>query len=189
MKSATEHAEACALMKLVRLHENRYPALKWLYHTPNGGKRRNIVAAKLKAEGVKTGVPDYLLPVMGSPCHLFLPTANFSGASPCWVFEPASPCQLIESLPAFCEHLADCEGLRGKSTKPSQFNENFTKPGKMHAGLALELKRRDSTRSDVSPEQREWLQHYANQGWAACVAFGHEQAWQIVRDYARACNV
>lgn len=188
MKSPTEHAEACALIKLVKLHENRYPALRYLYHTPNGGQRNKIIAAKLKAEGVKTGVPDYLLPVMSSPYQLFQSGTNFTGVSPCWVFEPASPCQLFQSLPAFCENLPMGEENGGKSAKIVKFDENFTKPGKMH-GLALELKRRDGTRRDVSPEQAEWLQHYASQGWAACVAFGHEQAWQIVRDYARACNM
>lgn len=59
----TEHGEAVALMRVVRLHEARFPALKMLFAVPNGGDRHKIVAAKMKAEGVKPGVPDYLLPV------------------------------------------------------------------------------------------------------------------------------
>lgn len=59
----TEHAEAVALMRVVRLHEPKYPSLRMLFAVPNGGDRNKIVAAKMKAEGVRPGVPDYLLPV------------------------------------------------------------------------------------------------------------------------------
>ncbi len=36
--------------------------LKWIYAIPNGGDRHKAVAGKLKAEGVKAGVPDLCLP-------------------------------------------------------------------------------------------------------------------------------
>ncbi len=62
-----EHAEAVALMKAVKLHEARWPALRWLFAVPNGGARNKIVAAKLKAEGVKPGVPDYIWPQRSAP--------------------------------------------------------------------------------------------------------------------------
>jgi hypothetical protein len=45
------------------------PELEWLHHIPNGGSRgdsaqsRKIRGAQLKAEGVKTGVSDLMLPV------------------------------------------------------------------------------------------------------------------------------
>lgn len=58
-----EHQEAVALMKLVRMHEVRWPELVWIFHVPNGGARSKAVAGKLKAEGVRSGVPDYLFPV------------------------------------------------------------------------------------------------------------------------------
>lgn len=38
------------------------PAWRW-WHTPNGGMRSKATAGKLKAEGVKAGVPDII--VMG----------------------------------------------------------------------------------------------------------------------------
>jgi len=38
--------------------------MQWLYAVPNGGDRAMAVAVKLKAEGVKKGVPDLFLPVM-----------------------------------------------------------------------------------------------------------------------------
>lgn len=50
-------------MRIVRLHEASHPALRMLFAVPNGGDRHKIVAAKMKAEGVKPGVPDYMLPV------------------------------------------------------------------------------------------------------------------------------
>ena len=59
----TEHVEAVTLMKVVKLHEMRYPQLKLFFAVPNGGDRNKIVAAKMKAEGVRPGVPDYFLPV------------------------------------------------------------------------------------------------------------------------------
>lgn len=59
-----EHKDAVALMKWVKFHLGRYPCLKNLIHIPNGGLRNMRVAKKLKAEGVKAGVSDYLLPVM-----------------------------------------------------------------------------------------------------------------------------
>lgn len=67
-----EHVEGVALMRWAELNRHQYPELKWLFHIPNGGARGvrvagkyrpNLVAAgKLKAEGVKKGVSDYLLP-------------------------------------------------------------------------------------------------------------------------------
>lgn len=59
----TEHEEQVALMRLVELHKGRWPELGMLFAVPNGGDRNVIVAKKLKAEGVKKGVPDLCLPV------------------------------------------------------------------------------------------------------------------------------
>ena len=39
------------------------PELKWLFHIPNGGSRHIAEAGKLKAMGVKRGVPDIFLPI------------------------------------------------------------------------------------------------------------------------------
>lgn len=57
-----EHAEAVALMQRVKLHEARWPALRWLFAVPNGGARNKVAGAKIKAEGGRRGVPDYLWP-------------------------------------------------------------------------------------------------------------------------------
>lgn len=64
-----EHREAVALMEWCRLHEARYPELRLIYAIPNGGIRQRGMAGKMKAEGVKRGVPDYHLPVARGPFH------------------------------------------------------------------------------------------------------------------------
>jgi hypothetical protein len=45
--------------------------LKWLHAIPNGGLRDKVTAGKLKAEGVKRGIPDVFLPLvqMKAPQH------------------------------------------------------------------------------------------------------------------------
>ena len=58
----SEDQEQVALMRWAAYQEKLYPALKRLYHIPNGGSRNAIEAAKLKRMGVKPGVPDLFLP-------------------------------------------------------------------------------------------------------------------------------
>lgn len=58
-----EHQEQAALFQWAALMEPRLPELRLLFAIPNGGDRHPAVAAKLKAEGVKAGVWDVLLPV------------------------------------------------------------------------------------------------------------------------------
>lgn len=65
----SEHDHAVALMQAVRQWEHRYPVLARLYAIPNGGDRHPAVAGKLKAEGVKAGVPDYCLPAARGEHH------------------------------------------------------------------------------------------------------------------------
>jgi hypothetical protein len=42
--------------------QGKYPMLKWLYAVPNGARTAWSTANKLKAEGLKSGVPDLCLP-------------------------------------------------------------------------------------------------------------------------------
>lgn len=65
----TEHEEQVALMRLVEMHRGRWPELGMLFAVPNGGDRNVIVARKLKAEGVKKGVPDLCLCVPRGGYH------------------------------------------------------------------------------------------------------------------------
>lgn len=41
----------------------RIPALAWLHHSPNGGKRAAMTGAQMKALGTKRGFPDLICPV------------------------------------------------------------------------------------------------------------------------------
>lgn len=59
-----------ACMEWAELASGRYPLLRRLIHVPNGGKRSKGEAGKMKAMGVKKGVPDLLLP---------LPSGIYSG--------------------------------------------------------------------------------------------------------------
>ena len=43
--------------------EGQVPEFKWFFHVPNGGTRNIREAVKFKSMGVKSGVPDILLPV------------------------------------------------------------------------------------------------------------------------------
>lgn len=69
MAKRSEHVEAVTLLRVVRLHEHQQPELAVFFAVPNGGDRNPVVAAKLKAEGVRAGVPDYLLPVARQGFH------------------------------------------------------------------------------------------------------------------------
>lgn len=40
-----------------------FPILAWAFHCPNGGRRSKGEAGKLKALGVKPGVPDVVIPL------------------------------------------------------------------------------------------------------------------------------
>ena len=64
-----EELEQEALFRWAKLAENRWSELKWLHHIPNGGLRSKAVAVRLKAAGVKAGVPDICLPVPRGAFH------------------------------------------------------------------------------------------------------------------------
>lgn len=70
-KSGTEHGEQAALFAWAALNVGNDPRLSLMFAIPNGGARgstvkdRMIRGANMKAEGVKTGVPDVFLPVPG----------------------------------------------------------------------------------------------------------------------------
>jgi len=76
----SEHSQQAALLSsLPRLWEVA-PELKWLFAIPNGGDRNLAVASMLKAEGVKPGVADLLLPVARKGYHgFFLEMKNAHG--------------------------------------------------------------------------------------------------------------
>lgn len=63
-KAGTEHAHQAALFCWAgAMARTKWPELQWFYAVPNGGERNAATAARLKAEGVKSGVSDTCLPL------------------------------------------------------------------------------------------------------------------------------
>jgi hypothetical protein len=114
MSKDAEHHIQCAV---VRWFDLQYPQYRGrLFAVPNGGVRHIAVASKLKAEGVRRGVPDLHLPVK---------TADFSGL-------------VIE--------------MKAKGGKPT-------------------------------PEQTDWLNFYAQQGFMAVLCVGIDSALSTIKQY------
>jgi len=65
----SEHEEQKALFDWSLRAKATMPELSVMFAIPNGGHRHRAVAAKLKAEGVKRGVPDICLPVARQGFH------------------------------------------------------------------------------------------------------------------------
>ena len=64
-----EAAEQEKLIQWTELVTLRIPEIALLFAVPNGGHRHRAVAAKLKAQGVRAGVPDLCLPVPRGHYH------------------------------------------------------------------------------------------------------------------------
>lgn len=59
----SEHSEQVALFEWAAWQVNLgHEPLRWMFAIPNGEHRHEAVGARLKAEGVKPGVPDICLP-------------------------------------------------------------------------------------------------------------------------------
>lgn len=58
-----EEREQIAIFTWAKMQEAAHPDLCLMYHIPNGGARSKATAARLKAAGVKAGIPDICLPV------------------------------------------------------------------------------------------------------------------------------
>jgi hypothetical protein len=64
-----EHREQVRLFAWARKEEGARPELGLLFAVPNGGRRDAATGARMKAEGVKRGVPDVWLPVAREGYH------------------------------------------------------------------------------------------------------------------------
>ena len=65
----TESQEQITVFNWVAYQLGKWPELELLHHVPNGGKREAREATRMKAEGVKKGVPDLCLPVARGKYH------------------------------------------------------------------------------------------------------------------------
>lgn len=68
-EGASEHSVQKALFCWAAETTKIHPELEWLFAIPNGGERDRIVAGRMKAEGVKSGVWDLFLPVARGGYH------------------------------------------------------------------------------------------------------------------------
>ena len=65
----SEHDEQALVIARAEALAPSVPALRLLFAVPNGGHRHKATAGKLKAEGVRKGVPDMCLPVAYGGFH------------------------------------------------------------------------------------------------------------------------
>ena len=76
----SEHQEQVSVFREAAIRAQADPRWSMLFAIPNGGKRSIGVAVKMKAEGVKSGVPDMFLPIpVGSYCGMFIELKKRSG--------------------------------------------------------------------------------------------------------------
>ena len=68
-QTISEHEHQKKVIAWAEIMSIQIPGLELLFAIPNGGHRYKAVAAKLKAEGVKKGVPDLCLPVARGLFH------------------------------------------------------------------------------------------------------------------------
>jgi hypothetical protein len=66
----SESSHQQALFCWAALNCGQYPALAYMFAIPNGGLRAKRTATTLKAEGVKSGVPDIFLPYAAKMAHI-----------------------------------------------------------------------------------------------------------------------
>ncbi len=104
-----------------------YPCLEWMFHVANGEKRDKATAVKLKRMGVKSGVPDVVLPhAAWGFCGMYVEMKRLKGG------------QHSEAQMKWIEHLAregyfvvSCRGFEDAKTQI----ENYIK-GKIRRGVA-----------------------------------------------------
>lgn len=104
---AEEHDEQVALMYWWSLtHQQHGVPERLLFAIPNGGQRNLIVAKKLKAEGVRAGVPDLFLAVPRGRFHgMFVEMKKQKGGR-----LQDSQCIMLETLAAQGYYATVCHG-------------------------------------------------------------------------------
>lgn len=70
-KSGTEHGHQAALFLWMAYQNTKWPNLKLAFAVPNGGKRDIKTASMMKAEGVKAGTSDIVIPIARRSFHGF----------------------------------------------------------------------------------------------------------------------
>lgn len=106
----SEHQEQAGLFRWAAMISSRHPELALMFAVPNGGHRHIAVAAKLRVEGVKSGVPDIFLPVARGGYHgMAIEMKTAKGK-----LSPAQK-QWLENLSAQGYHAVMCRGWENAS--------------------------------------------------------------------------
>ena len=108
MRIDYEGNEQAALMRWVQFQHAAAFAVTW--HTPNGGQRNKVVAAKLKAQGTKAGVPDLQLAMArGGYFGLFI---EFKATPPHDAALSSTQKEMVQQLKAQGYLAVVCKGMR-----------------------------------------------------------------------------
>jgi hypothetical protein len=82
MNTPTEHQEQVSLIKWANLQSRAYPELAHLFAVPNGSHKSKQARKNFKDEGLKSGVPDLILPVArGGFNHLYIEMKRIKGGT------------------------------------------------------------------------------------------------------------
>ena len=101
----SEHTEQVRLITWAHQWQDEYPGLEMLFAIPNGGHRHKATAAKMKAEGVKRGVPDLFLAVPRGNWHGLFIEMKYGKNKP-----TAHQFRWLEKLAALGYKVAICYG-------------------------------------------------------------------------------
>jgi len=113
MPVASESVEQICLFRWAMYEERKHPELALMYHIANGGKRNITTARRLKAEGVKAGVPDIHLPVARHGFHgLYIELKKIKGSG-----TTENQDHWLEALNAQGYHAVVCKGWEEASKK------------------------------------------------------------------------
>lgn len=103
-----EGNEQAALMRWMQYQHAAAFAVTW--HTPNGGQRNKVTAAKLKAQGTKAGVPDLQLAMArGGYFGLFI---EFKATPPHAAAVSTSQKEMVSQLVAQGYLAVVCKGMQ-----------------------------------------------------------------------------
>ena len=114
------HRESDLQIACVRWYAMQYPLYRGLlFAVPNGGSRNRIEAARMKAEGMVTGVSDLILLVprghFGALCiELKTETGRLSPAQKEWLQWAemnGNKCIVVRHIEQFIEEVNECLGV------------------------------------------------------------------------------
>ena len=106
MPVPTESVEQQCLFRWAKLQMGKYPELDMMYHVPNEGKRSIYTGAKMRAEGLRKGVPDVVLPVAKGGYHgLYIEMKRLKGST-----TTTDQKEWIKKLNAYGYYACICKG-------------------------------------------------------------------------------